>query len=126
MFDFLKKRTSINDPQLTMAGIWAGVIFRQGNARFGNLPDFMAPENLKNIIDQVVKKMDLRPDAQGLSGINMIASTIAFDDSGLAEKIVQRFDAGDRTISDDEIREALQLSMKNAASFADSLTRRRR
>jgi hypothetical protein len=126
MFGFLKRRTSVDDPQLTIAGIWAGVIFRQGDARFGRTPDFMVPEHLRGIIDQVVKKMDLKPDADGLTGINVVASTIAFDDTGLADTIVQRFDAGDRTISDHEIKAVQQLSLNKAASFADSLARRGR
>jgi hypothetical protein len=118
MFDFLKKHTSIDDPQLTVAGIWAGIIFLQNQKRFGETPEFMVSKELADIIKIVVKQKQLRPNQDGVNGINAIAVTIAFDRSGLASRIFKRFESGDKSVAKDEVEEAIQLAKNNAISFA--------
>lgn len=124
MFGFGKKATPPSDASLISAGIWAGVLFLQSNAKFGTTPDSMVAHEIADTLKLVLKGMQLSLSEDQLIAINAVASSIAFDDTGFARSLVERFDRGERTITDAEISKAIALTEVNATSFVKALARR--
>jgi hypothetical protein len=124
MFGMFKKKPSASTDQHRVAGIWTGVLYRQNCSKFGQTPAEFVHRELEDILKNVLVQMRLNLNDDEKAGVLAIASTVGNDESGFGERLEKRFDAGDKTLTRQDVEYASSLTLKMVKQFASGLVRK--
>lgn len=121
---FFSKKIALDEDTVVLAGATAGIIFRMQEKKFGATPEEQIFPIITRCISEACKSLGINPDSQSHTIINAVASTFAMDQTGLAERITNRFSSGDKDITRDEAQQIWNLTHAGIQGFSRHLKNR--
>ena len=114
---FFKKKDTLDQNTIVSYAINVAQIFQDSEDKFGKTPPTQVDSLLSHIKKEVFKAGNVNPDNDSLQYLDLLSSSLAFDESGFMAGLRARFSRGDRTVSQEDIQMALNLSMKYVKEF---------
>lgn len=119
---FGKKEESLDEDTVLIAGVTAGVAFKLMEKKFGMTPVSETPKILDGCKKSACEMLSINPNEQSRSVIHMVTLTFAMDESGLAQKIANRFEQGDKRIYPEEAQMIWDLTLQKSKEAAQHLS----
>lgn len=116
---FWKSRPT--EKQMNMTAIWAGVVYRETVKQSPALSNSDKVELIQIILEKVCNETKIKPDSDGLIGMNAIASTVGNDTTGFGRKMEAHFNGGAGALSDADIAMAIGLTAAQVDAFVVKL-----
>ena len=122
---FLKKKDTLDEDTIVLYAITVAQIFQDSEDKFGTTPADQVQSLLAHIKKEVLKGGNVNPDDQSLEHLDIMSSSLAFDESGFMSGLRSRFSKGDRSVSQSDIQKALNLAMKYVQEFVNATNKAR-
>jgi hypothetical protein len=119
---FGKKEETLDENTVLIAGITAGIAFKLMEKKFGMTPVNETPKILDGCKKSAYEKLSINPNEQSRLAIHMVTLTFAMDESGLAQKIANRYEQGDTSIYPEEAQMIWDLTMQKSKEAAHHLS----
>ena len=111
---FWKKEDALDEDTVLIAGVTAGVAFKLTEKKFGFTPVNETPAILDKCKKTAYEMLSINPDQQSRSVIHLVMLTFAMDESGLAMKIANRYEKGDKNIYPEEAQKIWDLTLQKS------------
>ena len=122
MFGIFKK-PAVDQDTVLVAGITAGISFRSIEKKHGTVPVSETPAVLDACKRAACEMMSINPDENSRQVLHMVALVFSMDDSGLAERITNRYQAGDTTIRESEAQQIWDLTLRKTQETFTALSK---
>ena len=122
---FFKKKDALDENTIVLYAITVAQIFQDSEEKFGATPVNQVQPLLAQIKKDLLKTGNLNPDDESLQHLDLLCSSLALDESGFISGLRARFSNGDRSVSQEDIQKALNLTMKKVQEFVAATNNRR-
>ena len=113
------KEEALDEDTILAAGITAGTAFRLTEKKFGFTPVDETPALIERCKQTACQMLSISPDEQSRTVMHMVTLVFAMDESGLAEKITNRYEQGDKRFNSDEAQKIWALTLQKSNEVAN-------
>lgn len=119
----ISKKAAVDQDTVLVAGITAGISFRSIEKKHGTVPVSETPAVLDACKKAACEMLSIDPDETSRQVLHMVALVFSMDESGLAERITNRYQAGDTTIRQSEAQQIWDLTLRKTQETSAALSR---
>ena len=122
LFGKKAKEDSLDEDTLLAAGITAGTAFRLTENKFGFTPVNESHDLIETCKKAACEMLSINPDEKSREIMHMVTLTFAMDESGLAKKITDRYEQGDKKINPEDAQRIWDLTSQKTREVIEHLS----